>query len=56
MRNIWNLKILLSQKQLTDKLTKCKTYFNYLSQLLNVQIEESNEKAEVNKKRKVSTK
>ena len=52
MRNIWNLKILLSQKQLTDKLNKCKTYFNYLSQLLNVQIEESNEKAEVDKKEK----
>ena len=52
MRNIWNMKILLSQKQLTDKLNKCKTYFNYLSQLLNVQIEESNEKAEVNKKEK----
>ena len=52
MRNIWNLKILLSQKQLADKLNKCKTYFNYLSQLLNVQIEESNEKAEVNKKEK----
>ena len=52
MRNIWNMKILLSQKQLTDKLNKCKTYFNYLSQLLNVQIEESNEKAEVDKKEK----
>ena len=52
MRNIWDINIPLSQKQLTDKLNKCKIYFNYLSQLLNVQIEEPNEKAEVNKKEK----